>query len=63
MIHFSIEPFTLNAGAERSHSDKSHIGLSSVPNTFQTCCYDDNSFAVYKERLKWIFNREDMYLI
>jgi type IX secretion system PorP/SprF family membrane protein len=43
--------FTPNVGAGvYFHSDKSYIGLS-VPNILQTRRYDDNSFAVYKERL------------
>lgn len=43
--------FTPNIGAGiYLHSDKSYIGFS-VPNFLQNSRYDDNSFAVYKERL------------
>jgi type IX secretion system PorP/SprF family membrane protein len=43
--------FTPNIGAGvYFHSDKSYIGLS-VPNILETKRYDDNSFAVYRERL------------
>ena len=40
---------TVGAGAY-FHSDKSYLGLS-VPNFFQTKRYNDNDYAVYKERM------------
>ena len=43
--------FSPNVGAGvYFHSDKSYVGLS-VPNFLETRRYDDNSVAVYKERL------------
>ena len=43
--------FSPNVGAGvYFHSDKSYIGLS-VPNFFETKRYNDNSMAVYKERM------------
>jgi len=43
--------FSPNVGAGAYfHSDKSYLGLS-VPNFFQTKRYNDNDYAVYKERM------------
>jgi len=43
--------FSPNVGAGvYFHSDKSYLGLS-VPNFFQTKRYNDNDYAVYKERM------------
>lgn len=43
--------FSPNVGAGiYFHSDKSYIGLS-IPNFFETNRYDDNSFAINKERM------------
>ena len=43
--------FSPNVGAGvYFHSDKSYVGLS-VPNFFQTKRYNDNDYAVYKERM------------
>jgi type IX secretion system PorP/SprF family membrane protein len=43
--------FSPNVGAGAYfHSDKSYLGVS-VPNFFQTKRYNDNDYAVYKERM------------
>lgn len=47
--------FSPNVGAGvYFHSDKLYLGAS-VPNFFQTKRYDDNSIAVYKERMNMYF--------
>ena len=47
--------FSPNVGAGvYFHSDKSYVGVS-VPNFLETKRYDDNSVAVYKERLNLYF--------